>query len=1041
MNKAKIKYLIIIIALSLSLIVSFGFIFKKDSSYLTKAESPEITFGESTFSIEETYDLNSEVEFPSLSNIKVGEYSATQHILIAPDGQVFSPDGLVVFDKLGLYTYQVYYNKDGKPLYESKEFTVNSDSISSGLGSASIEYKTLQKAFGDVTEGVAVTIAQDDTITYNRPINLKKSGPTSIITLKNYSLDTDYNLYIKLTDCYDLDNYIEIWFYAKSVGYDLPRYWFCASFLGGNQAGFEFRNENLNGYTNFTYDDPYTLSDESSKVCANRFAGGALNAKQADGYVTFTYDAETQISGYAFNAYEPIKIINDFKCSDLYYGANVFNGFSSDMVYVSVTARQNDSNVYKGESKAFDKVSFEISDIGGNTLTDFSLKDNVKYIDTSAPELKVNFDGEVAYAAKDCAFPLFDVEAIDLNLKTVYSEVYCNYGTANEFMVSNNGKEFIPKCAGRYTIVYTALDMSGNKTTATVPVICIETATKALINFDKTQSYFDNMIARAGYRLRLPNIDEMGISSLNGAFTCKVEAIYNGVSYELDSDLSFIPLELGDWDIVYTVKDSVCTIEKHFSLYVGSSDAVCFMETPAFPKYFIKNAKYSLEDFALYSFNGGKKQVDADIYVSFDGEDFNKVNGLIDKISGSSTVQIQYKVGDKIVYTSEEIEIVDVGFKDTNSFAMSKYFKGDFTSEAGSSGITFTSSVSSGNNTLNFIKEIYVTDFEFHFSNVVSKEIEGAMQKLLSNHNVVEIKLTDYYNSNRNITLRLEKTSDGLASVFSVNGKSSAVLAPSFSNARTSIKYDSNLRAFVCGDARVEIDIPFESGKCYISVSLCGISGDAWIVINQINKQMLNKNTSDKVAPQLNFSYENNAQELNSIYTITKPEVIDVLSPVIAEDVTVRVAGPSGNVINSIDGVALSDVVFDRDYQFKLTEIGTYSIEISYKDVSGRKADFTGYFDVLITDKPKIEFENGDKAGETVECKLNDEVEFKSVKVEDKFDSGLVVEISVIEPYGAIHTVYEDTYYATKVGRYKVVYKVLTSDGRYSTTYYYLQVK
>ncbi len=1095
----------------------------------TFASELALTFS-TDFLIQDSYTYKDVVIFPSLSEVKLSEQPATQVVLIAPDGKVITAEGKVQLNQVGDYIYRVYANVDNKPLYKDVKFNVQIDTFSFE-GESSIEYGELTSSIShndtEISEGVKVSLAIGDTLSYNKPIKLSDLDTiNNIITFKEYN-DDAFNMYITLTDVYDANNTVEFNYRVNKNDSGKRSFYVLSSFnntelIGFNRVNLLDSNAMSSSKTYLTYDDPYreTADDyygegglttakksgraatvtgdvevehpkgsgnwikvDASKVVQYPYTasapyylkedvevGGVTYKSEckgsnvinpADGtdswprlanfevgsvslsasnYITFNYNTEKQLASYGLNRFSSSGIINDFKLTE-YYGENKFDGFTDNLVYLTISVERNGSS-------GIDFVNFEIADIAGDNaegkFDDYKVSD-----DESAPEISVDFSKQVAYAAQNCAFPIPSYKALDPNLKESFVEVFYNYGKANESVVLNDGKSFIPTSVGRYTVVYNAVDTYGNISKRELSVYCVKTPSGKMVDTVLGQEVFDGLVARAGYPISLPSVKEMGISSINGFKSCEVVAVYNGEEYSIDQNNSvFSTSIIGDWQIVYKVTDGLTTFNLAFDLYVGSSAYVGIIEEPTYPKYIIKNAPYEIEDIEVYSFLGGKKLVDAELSIRYDGAgDFVKFDdNVIEKVAGEQYLELQYTFDGVVVY-SKQLPIMDVGFGDLDAFDLAKYFVGgNFEKNANSENVFLKSNVTSGSNGFEFINFVDSSKFVLEFNNNVGREAfdylyenkEEYPDGYFANYTTVKVILTDYYDFSNKVEIKFVKNASITAMY--VDGVAAASSAPNFDEG-VKLTYSFATKSFVAGKAKVEKELPFVSPKCYFEVVLEGITGESAIAITKINNEYIYNSYTDSTNPEVNLGRDASAQVINTIYTLESPWIIDVLSPVLSSGVQLTVTMPSGGYVSSVDGVILNGAIFDRNFDFKLTEYGDYRIRIVCKDVSDCQMFINMTITVAEKDVPSIEFTDGTEAGDILEYKVGDTVTFKSVEGYDNVEGVLTPRVFVMEPHELLYAPKGSTYIPNKAGIYKIIYRVETADGRFSTTYYYLDVK
>ena len=175
----------------------------------------------------------------------------------------------------------------------------------------------------------------------------------------------------------------------------------------------------------------------------------------------------------------------------------------------------------------------------------------------------------------------------------------------------------------------------------------------------------------------------------------------------------------------------------------------------------------------------------------------------------------------------------------------------------------------------------------------------------------------------------------------------------------------------------------------------------------------------------------------NQVATIFEAFAIDVLDPEVTGQLTVK--GPNGNIITSRDGVALNQVMYNRSYDIKLDQYGSYLVTYTARDTNGSGlASFTYSLLVLDTQKPVITLtDEVDKTGI-----INEEITIPQATATDAVDGNLDVYYFIVLPNGQI--IYldgETSFIPTIKGVHKVRYFSVDSSGNHAFVDYTIDVK
>ncbi len=1007
-NAKKTNLIIIFLLVALMSIVA--------SLVLLCEKNKKVVIAEANLSLEiqSIYSLDETIALPEKTEVVVDgvKYTTIEGTLIAPDGMFYEANGAELsLNKVGRYFVRYYYIMDGKTLYVEKSFNVSVNNASVSSNSSSVQFSDLQYKFtedGEVLQGLNVKVTDTDTFTYNKPIKLNENGLTNFVTVSHIALESTSRayLYFRLTDCYDENNYIEFRVRLLENNENAPVH---AAFSGGEFIG-------LTNNANTVTSGKYELIQIDDEVYAKQYD----HMYPGKNYFRLFYDASTMrayCTQWSPNA-API-LINDFSNFDL-YGQDSFKGFTNNEVYFSFYAKE-----FSGAT-----CEMEFFGIGEDEGSELEISE---YNETLAPEIIVDYQptsGDMIYSTRNAKISLYDAIVYDVNYVSLSKEVYYNYGTPNQVAIPVENNLFTTRWLGEYTIVYRAKDAYGNIGIKEVPVVCVATRGDKMISIEAKG--IADIEAAVGQEVQLPITENLSVTTINRDVSYKVEAKYlpDNVSVALNEDMIFVPMYSGEWNIVYTATDNVTTVEKVYNLFVEGKDTIIADGSPILPKYFIKNAEYSIENYYAYLFkNDNREKVLLKAKARFDGTgEYVDIEDAGISITGATSVSFQYVYDDNVVKTTSEYPIIDVGFK--NEWNIGEYFQGDFTKTVGAKNASFESNKTSGMNTLEFIKELSFSFFNLQFSIPEGKR----------NFSELNITLTDYYDEHNSLVIRIKP--NGAKLDFYVGTQVKQVTTVELADAI--LYYDAEKKSMIFGDVSIPIENPFKTDKCYFSISLCDLMGESTIAISKLNNQQTTTLRNDFSLPQIMAQADPGNKRLGEAVTVFSASATDILSPILQEKLTVVVKGPDENYVRSVDGVILGEnTLANRNYDIKLDSIGRYTIQYICFDQNDRKAVYFAYYTVLDLEEPEINFAEKDfKSGDFVNTKIGVKHAFKLVECKDDMDETLpVVKIFVVDPFNVINMMEEENYTPTTKGLHKVIIRATDTAGNSSYIYYYLNVE
>ncbi len=981
---------------------------------LLSPESGRKVHAETTLDVqvEQLYNLNTEIEFPSEAKIEVGEnkYDAVEGVCIYPDGAVYSVGKPFALNQLGVYTLRYYYEKEGNRAYAEKTFTVTQYNLSASSPNTVFESKTLAKEvnspFASVTEGLNVKMSAGDTVSYNKYITLE-DGMNELATFTPITAPDANRVWVsfRLTDCYDEDNYVDIRIDVQQL--DAGR------FMALGQASFN--GNKLYGYAG----SPRAGAPKVVIGEKTYYAYWSTSYIRYDApYVQVIYDAKTKCAYIKSNT--STGLINDFTAFDL-YGSDIFQGFTSNEVKLTVSA----SNF------AAEQYEVEFSSIWKDKGADLAYQ---LYKEEDAPKINVEYTPthkNVVYSTKGKKIKVFDAEAVDLSGATLTTAVYYNYGKENQIRVTAQDGFFVTKYLGEYTVLYTATDIFGNIGTEEVKVVCIPTEDNEIISVE-----VPNMPTgiTVGQNVQLPLLSEINITTLNKNPVCQVKAVYEKENVEvvLNEGMQFVPLYAGDWEIVYTVSDSVTSVERRRTLSVATTDSVVTEGEPIMPKTFIKNAEYSLDEFLGYAFDGdNRSEIALATSVRFDETgNYVALTDNVVKITGSKSVSFQYAYEGSAVQTTKEYPIVDVGFGIMGGWQVDKYFTGDFEATVNSGGTDFKSKVQNGENSLEFIKEISFSEFALSFLPTPEQ----------MNYSGVRVTLTDYYDPFNRVEVNVKFVKD--KTHFIMGDKTISVDINKETAEEIIVFYDATKKVFGLSNALIPFESTFKTDKCYLTVTLTDIEGESGIILKRINNQPIARFRNDTNAPQIIAEQDIPVQNFGDKIVIEIPTATDVLSPVLYSSIKVEMGAPDGSFVKTVDGITLSTGTSAlREYEVELNAYGNYYVLYTCLDQNGKEARYIVNYSVLDLVAPEVSFVANIRNGDVLIGSLGVAHTFAEVVASDNLDAEVTVRAYLIDSLNETKRITDDSYVPIVKGLHKIMLRATDVSGNSSYVYYYLDVQ
>ena len=968
--------------------------------------------------LNESYFLGEIIELPDGTiDYKNTQYAADS-ILYYPSGNVLSSKNYTL-NELGEYTAVYFAKLDETEIKAEKHFVVHNGPYKVPENSECGWVDTLKTQDEETAlqGGISVELAPAAKFTYNDIVDLNKlNEDTPLFSFTPYQATTLLGqdgklmdmevteMYIRITDAYDENNYVDIYFWERY------RIWVGEGY-GSCSVGAV--NQDMVGLYNGTWGDGLYIEVDGQTYRANsKTVGCALNgtypADKGGGYHIY-YDNNTNevnvgiVSG---NGKIYKRFINDLDHPNI-YPDNPFKGFTTGEVYFSVW----------GDTYQENSFHFEITSIGGKT------GDELKYErveDIASPVIRFENENipELFYVKKGSEMVLPKATAYDVNLKdSLKMTVYRDYGMKNQTFVNSTGGKFIANKVGKYTIEYSAEDTFGLKKIELINVLVVD---EEVLSFEVEE--IQNAQAGTYVDLKKPTVE-----GLNGETYYFINVWFEGKEIDIKDERIFLS-NLGEYKVVYTYGD--CLTEKKFeyNFTVEGSDTIRFSNV-VLPEYFIKNATYTLDEVKAYTYATKEPTPhETKVYaLEDDSNDWKEINSYSYTVTANDCVTLKFEYNSAFV-VSEKIQVVDVNF--TGKLDMCKYFVGPVTASSSRNDVALTTkSGITGDVEIDFINPISFSDFAFEFE--VPSEVA---------YKGVELILTDYYDRNKTVSVFVESSNgDSLLKC----GMGTVALGKAFQGSKFQLIYHVGKGEITDNyEKSVALIQSFTSDKILLDIVLKDVQEVSTINVRAIGNQTITNNASDKNKAVLQYeNTDGGLQKLGTEVTIYSATATDVLSPFNAEKLYVSVMLSTGEYVQSVDGVLLYKCSALRDYVLKLDTYADYNVTYSYTDGNRNEESGGYYISVSDMEKPTITLDNGYDQYTVLSGKLGETVSVVGYTATDAESTELTTLIYVQKANGVFERIKDGKFKADKAGDYLVMYYCYDAFGNYATAQYTVRVK
>ena len=967
---------------------------------ITYAEEPSVRNAElfELYNYGETITLSEKAEI----EYKGKKTTAIKSYLVYPDGAARTKSEYVL-DCYGCYDAVYEGTIDGNLVVAKKQFTVKK-SYYSVSDDSSIGFGDLNNSFVNMgyRKGLKLVLAEGGTFYYNKPVNIYENSRFDLIYFNCLQFDTICkSVTVRLTDCYDSTKFIDL--HYNHGNYDYQTY-VNVSAYGKKKAGLskaengnvEIDGENYSLVNSFNNGDGTIIT---GNLNANKnyynfgFVLDTTDRKNIRVYVNHTNGSNTALVSELNN-----RSIYDYD----------FDGFTDGNVYISVTA-----SGLVGVNSAPVEIAKIMDDSNGS----------LAYADYCEDVTAPIFIEENAFSQRKI---VANGASIKVPMVQTYDDsgvrggnvadyvVWYNRGTAAERMIKVEDGKFLPTAIGKYTIEYTAVDYFNNVGKYVIVLNATKNGEDG-ISFS-VENTFDGI--EAGTRVKFDNYSVKGI---NGEVSIKIIVTNpKGQISELSATDEYLVEYSGEYKVRYLYEDALYSGSEELLFTAGRSSKPTF-DSSVFKlnKYYIKGYTYSIEVNKAYTYaEDGATPANVEAYVKFDAGEFRKIDDIGNiAIDATDTVRFKLKCENSDVeMLSDEIKVIDVKNAD-GRLNITKFFEGSVTSATTDrNGTTYNVA---NNGTIEFINPLLFNKaFNFRFT-IPSDDTATKMS----------IVLTDYYDAEK--TLRIDLLGNN---GYTINGGTTRTLINPWKGYTTNISYANGLLKL--GDTEVKYNSIFESGLCFLKI-IFENQNTTSISVNELCTQSFANVYSDNMGPIMYYKELEKVAAVDSVITIPRPYVADVLSPSSMANLNMTVY-KNNKVMKDIAGVTLENITdFTKEYSILLDDYGVYKVIYEYKDQYGNVTEQSySRFTVSVTDIEAPVITVNEDISKPISVGINTDVAVVDFSVKDNYTATnrLTVWVVVKDGFNTVSAVRDTgTIYLSKAGNYTVY--IYCKDAAGNTAY------
>lgn len=859
---------------------------------------------------------------------------------------------------------------------------------------------------------IKTDLAPNDVLTYNRVVDLSDNSlDIPLLGMMADPITTGMadatSVVIQLTDLYNEENYVRLTIKNIPVDWCDGQVYITAGSKTQPQVGVADLDhpDKTKIHTNNKYGTPFYFS----------LVGLPKSDMDTELRIYYNHEEKAFYADREIYSGGQIRLIADLD-DPQYYGAELWEGFSSDQVKMTVYAEN-----YQASS-----CNFSLTQIDGETGF-------VAEGDSTIPTIRVESEydmDKLPHALVGTPYTIFGANAVDDfdGQIATSAEVYYKYFSATPVKVTVADGKFTPNKEGTYSIVYTATDKAGNVATEVVKVNAV--------TGDGLKVSLEGAAKETNTGESVKVVSNISYTNHSGNVSFKVTAknASTGEKKKIDaSSLEFCPMSDGDWEITIAVKDYLSTVKETFMLKSNHTSQPQIYDKVGVQTYFILGATYELPSVPGYDFSSGKGvKKEAQVFVTENGkaEKALKNGQYVPETIGAVTITYRMTVDNLTCERTYNATVLDVGY--TDKLSLDKYFhvvNGNIIAEKSNINTTYRAVRDAKMEFINFVE---VEKFSFSFR--VGDQ---------NNYNLINVYLTDTVTGKQ---VKLTYKRSGSASLFSINDGAELTVDSGFEGmnrafllefknashvAYASTAVNQTVKTWLDGSEFTG----FTNSVAIMSVELAEVSGMSQLIVDKLNAQSINNSTEDRSAPELVVETKSGDRTKGDKVVLKGAFVYDTLDPI--SKLTMTVTDPDGKHVKDTDGVVLDGSQDPtKDYEIKFTKYGDYTLTYIAVDGGGRSEEYT----YVITSK--------DVTGPTITLKkhkttagLNTEVKIAEIEVKDNITEKCNTVVYVFNPQDVCEQVKNGAFTPTKKGTYTVRYMVSDDNGNYAFASYEIEVK
>lgn len=980
--------------------------------------------------LHDNYSVGDVIEIPD-GKIRLNdkEYDASAYILL-PDGSAKNVKSYT-FTASGIHELIYYASADGKTIKKSVKVNVINNQYEVPIGGSSAVYGT-NPYLPESRKGINLSLKDGESFTFNKLIDVsgytKKDKIIEFYVTPQENGSPEFNeMLVTLTDLYDKNNKVTVRYSCVTSEVTWSWCYIYTSAKANDQKyiGIEYYPDRTdanigNKYFVFHTNNKFGFP---SRVSYNGVLENNRTFEENCQYLSMDYQSKKIYAQYAYyKSWGDANMVTDLD-DPLFYDNNLWKGFTTGEVLLSVSF----NGYLAGSANVF------ITQIADYDLSEQTFEDKV------APIIQIDYDGYNENSLPECyvgkPYTVFGAKAYDNILGEVPADikVYYNYYGDSRVSIPLKGNVFVPEHEGKYTIVYTASDANGNRSEKLLDISASEPQNTLSLTIEPAVDSFE-----FGKEVK---VADFGVTGANGRYEVSLIAELKGdstVRYSIDkTTLKFMPEYAGEYTIKFIAKDYTSISEKSYDVTVEKPSAPVFIGSPQFPRWVIKSAEYRFESFNAYDYSDGtRKSVAADIYVSEDGGEVKPVSGNY-KVEASKKLTVIYKAvganGNETEKKFADIDVVNTNYGDDSSLDVREYFRGNgFTSSIDEKALHYTKKDKlNGDNVLHFIREIYAYDFAFNFAFKNGFTDFGKMSVILTDKSDSEnvLKIT-FIQAGRNVSFYVN---DYVNKTFTIAKSVGEEISLNYSIKQNAVTVDGTT-SFALGT----VDGLFEGFKdkfVDMEIRFDDVNGPIGVSVYKVLSQRFYEGVIDFIPPSIVIDYQDTTiKALGETLTLKKLRYYDVIDPNVK--VTLKVKDSDGTFVTADDGTVLNgiDNSPEKDYTITFKNYGIYYVQYNASDYSWNDKPYSYTVTVKDMVAPEVSLSDGYKTN----AKVNEVVKIAKINVSDS--SEYRVHVMLIDSESVVKEV-EDSFTATKAGKYTVIYYVVDAEQNATMTSYEVIVK